>query len=237
MRDETIINHAKELLIGKVHFLARLATNAVSVHYAIEENISSRHIYFSKPLFAKDVYEQYSKYLTDNLVILRVKISAVTGLVDDPSEDKAWMTQAVVPPDKIEIMTKHDQSAPGHSGVKLKCFSNEEYRIDAKNWVALKDWEEKPAAERRHIAADRGAPLGRVVPDIYIEARPISSNPSDEVYFYTIVHKGNEIGRFKSTQAARLAATQMRGSDPHFLIVVTRARHQQDRNNPNHWST
>lgn len=110
----------------KNHFLARLAVQCVAFGYKIEESITASHLYFLKPRYAVEGYNDYKKHLNAaDMVMLRVHKNNVPGLVDDDSDHRAAMTKQTVGPGKIEVMKKLDH------------FTDLAYRCDAKNWQPL----------------------------------------------------------------------------------------------------
>ncbi|CBJ39804.1 conserved hypothethical protein (plasmid) [Ralstonia solanacearum CMR15] len=116
----------------KANALCRLAVHTVSLEYAIEEGMTSRHVYFSRPERASDCYSSYTGQHggAAQCSVLRVARGAAAPLLDDPSDFRAVMTQRRILPQQIEIWR-----AP--SGV---LFTNANDRAEAGNWMPLTQW-------------------------------------------------------------------------------------------------
>ncbi len=87
------------------HGLCRYAKEYVRLHYAIEERVTSNHIYFFEPEHSADCYRDYTRHHQGeiNCRVLRVKRSVINHLEQDMSEFRGKMTRESVTPEFIEI--------------------------------------------------------------------------------------------------------------------------------------
>ncbi|QUP56242.1 hypothetical protein GO998_21295 (plasmid) [Ralstonia syzygii] len=116
----------------KANALCRLAVHTVSLEYAIEEGMTSRHVYFSRPERAADCYSSYTRQHggAAQCSVLRVARTAASPLLDDPSDFRAVMTQRRILPHHIEIW-----NAPAEA-----VFTNDQHRAASDNWMPLTRW-------------------------------------------------------------------------------------------------
>ncbi|AST29249.1 hypothetical protein [Ralstonia pseudosolanacearum] len=129
----TLGEHADDMLrTRKANALCRLAVHTVSLEYAIEEGMTSRHVYFSRPERASDCYSSYTRQHggAAQCSVLRVSRMAAAPLLDDPSDFRAVMTQRRILPQQIEIWR-----APSDV-----LFTNADDRAAAGNWMPLTQW-------------------------------------------------------------------------------------------------
>lgn len=97
---------ARSILNGdSSHFLGKLATDYISNRYRIEELITTSHIYFIKPEYLDIAYRDYTKRIPGEQVMLRVKKTNMTDVVNDDSEFRAVMTKSPVAPNYFDVMT------------------------------------------------------------------------------------------------------------------------------------
>lgn len=129
-RGKTSVKDLAEHLLrnNKNHFLARLAVQYTSFAYDIEEKITSSHIYFLQPRYAKEGYLDYSKHLnSSDVVMLRVNKDHLVGLIQDDSDHRTVTTPNRVGPDVSEVMEQHNQ------------FVDLDYRCDEQNWKSISE--------------------------------------------------------------------------------------------------
>lgn len=111
------------------HFICNLAIACKDLYYSVEESLTTRGIYFTKPEYAENGYIEYAKHLGgDSIVILRVVKEKLTNPHDDPSEYKAIRSEGKVEVGDIQIFNDH------------KRFLNKEARDSDGNWIALGVW-------------------------------------------------------------------------------------------------
>ena len=87
------------------HALCRFAKEYVRLEYAIEERVTSNHIYFFQSNYASDCYRDYTNHHQGaiNCRVLRVRRTAVDHLEQDMAEFRGKMTRESVAPEFIEI--------------------------------------------------------------------------------------------------------------------------------------
>ncbi|WP_197341271.1 hypothetical protein [Ralstonia solanacearum] len=117
----------------KANALCRLAVHTVALEYAIEEGMTSRHVYFSRPERALDCYNGYTRQHggAQHCSVLRVRRTDASPLLDDPSDFRAVMTQRQIPSSKIEIWRAASDTA---------VFTNDQHRAEPGNWMPLTQW-------------------------------------------------------------------------------------------------
>ncbi|MEW5291977.1 hypothetical protein ABW286_22835 [Erwinia papayae] len=87
------------------HVLCRFAKEISHLEYAIEERVTSEHIYFFTGKDMKPCYQSYTGHHGGEIKssVLRVKRDAVNHLVKDQAEQYGFMTTESVLPESIEI--------------------------------------------------------------------------------------------------------------------------------------
>ncbi|WP_147194955.1 hypothetical protein AAGQ96_03210 [Pantoea sp. MBD-2R] len=96
---------AKMLRDNPNHALCRFAKDYVRLHYAIEERVTSNHIYFFETKYSSDCYRDYTKHHQGeiNCRVLRVRRTVINHLEQDMSEFRGKMTRESVNPEFIEV--------------------------------------------------------------------------------------------------------------------------------------
>lgn len=94
------------------HALCQFAKEYTRLSYAIEERVTSNHIYFFELKNALTCYPDYTKYHGGGIKcrVLRVKRSAITHLEPDMAEFRGLMTKESINPQNIEIY--HSEGNP-----------------------------------------------------------------------------------------------------------------------------
>ncbi|MCX8959389.1 hypothetical protein [Erwinia psidii] len=105
------------------HPLCRFARKITEFEYAIEEQVTSNHIYFFQENGAEAFYDKYTRHHGGGIQcrVLRVKSDAVNHLEKDQAEEKGYMTRESVLPGSIEIYNA--EGNPFHSGEEEKWLS------------------------------------------------------------------------------------------------------------------